>query len=73
MVNGNGNGIKIAMIVFGVITAIIVPAMFFMGTNVIANDNKNIVEHTEIRQSISDFSVEQMRQGTILERIDKKL
>ena len=67
------NGSRTVIIVFGVITAIIVPAMFFLGGNVIANDNKNTTDHVEIRASISEFSIEQMRQGTILERIDQKL
>ena len=72
MASSNG-GVKAILIVFGVITAIIVPAMFFMGTNVIANDKENTDDHKEIRESIAEFSIEQMRQGTILERIDKKL
>ena len=68
MADNNG----IATIKWG-IGLIIVPAIFILVGNVVANDQKNTVEHKEIRADISNFRVEQMRQGTILERIDNKL
>lgn len=67
------NGGKSILITIAVVSGIVIPIVFFGSNHVIANDKKNTTEHTEIRKDISDFSVEQMRQGTILKRIDEKV
>ena len=80
----DSNGVKVGMVIFGIITAILVPAMFFMGGNVIANDNKNTVAHTEITSemirrdermmdSLHEFDVRQEVLIETVDRIDKKL
>ena len=69
MAVANSNG----MIMIRWVLGIIVTGLFVLVGNVVANDQNNTKEHTVIRADISDFRVEQMRQGTILERIDNKL
>ena len=69
MAAANGNGIVMIKWVLG----IMITGLFILVGNVVANDQRNTTEHTVIRADISDFRVEQMRQGTILERIDNKL
>ena len=65
----NGNGMVMIKWVIG----IIITGLFVLVGNVVGNDLRNTDEHKDIRKDISAFSVEQMRQGTILERIDRKL
>ena len=69
MVKDNGSAITMIKWVIG----IIVTGLFILVGNVVANDQRNVVDHKDIRSDISNFRVEQMRQGTILERIDEKL
>ena len=57
----------------GALWGVVVLIILFLGNVVNANKIDNTREHTAIRKEISEFSVEQMRQGTILERIDRKL
>jgi len=69
MANGNGWTLKLVSI----IATIIIGVILFMGNVVRGNDLTNREEHKDINVSLGDFRVEQMRQGTILERIDNKL
>lgn len=57
----------------GIIVTLVMAAIVFMGNVVRGNDLENKKDHVVIRADITDFRVEQMRQGTILERIDGKL
>lgn len=65
----NGNGVKATIIVFGVITAIIVPSLFFIGTNVIANDKKNTDDHVNITAEMVSRDEKMM---TSLHNFDKR-
>jgi len=48
----NGNGYKSLWIVFWIFAVIIFPTLFFMGSNVIANERENKSNHTELREMI---------------------
>lgn len=69
MAKDDGWNIKLV----GIIVTLVMAAIVFMGNVVRGNDLENKKDHVVIRADITDFRVEQMRQGTILERIDGKL
>ena len=48
----NGNGYKSLWIVFWIFAVIIFPTLFFLGSNVIANERDNKSCHTELREMI---------------------
>ena len=81
MANGNGWILKT---VIGIPVGMMITAMGFMGNGIVENDRRNVDAHTGIRitfekkvdtinDNIGDIRVEQMRQSTILEKIDRKL
>ena len=69
----NGRNKWIMWLAGTLVTLVVMIAMPTMAKSIWDNDIRNTMEHKEIRADISDFRVEQMRQGTILERIDNKL
>jgi len=69
----NGRNKWILQLVGILITLVLFIAMPTMAKAIWENDRINTIEHKDIRAEISDFRVEQMRQGTILERIERKL
>ena len=73
MPNSNGRNKWILQLVGILITLVLFIAMPTMAKAIWENDRINTIEHKDIRAEISDFRVEQMRQGTILERIERKL
>lgn len=84
MVQDNGKGKWIMYLVGVLVTLVVLIAMPTMASQIWTNDRNNTEQHKEItatmierdeaiHASIHTFSVEQMRQRTILERIDQKL
>ena len=69
----NGRNKWIVYLVGVLITLIVMICLPTMAKAIWENDIRNTAEHKDIREDISDFRVEQMRQGTILERIERKL
>lgn len=68
-----GNNKWVIYLVGVLVTLILFIALPTMAKAIWENDRTNNKDHTEIRHHINKFSIEQMRQGTILERIDNKL
>ena len=84
MADTNGRNRWIMWLVGLLSTVIIIIALPTMAKAIWDNDRTNNVQHTIIMETmierdeilnekISAFSIEQMRQGTILSRIDQKL
>ena len=73
MPNSNGRNKWILWLVGVLVTLVLFITLPTMAGAIITNDRRNTIEHKDIRAEISNFRVEQMRQGTILERIEKKL
>lgn len=69
----NGRNRWIIYLVGVLVTLVVFITLPTMAAQIWTNDRNNTKEHKEIRSEITDFRVEQMRQGTIIERIDRKL
>jgi hypothetical protein len=53
----NGNGYKSLWIVFWIFAVIVFPVLFFLGTNVIANENNSIKRDNELRDCIYNYVI----------------
>ena len=84
MANDNGRNKWIMYLVGLLVTIVVLIALPTMASQIWTNDRNNTHQHIEIKatmierdeklmEKITTFSVEQMRQGTILERIEGKL
>ena len=84
MANDNGRNKWIMYLVGLLVTIVVLIALPTMASQIWTNDRNNTTQHIEIKatmierdeklmEKITTFSVEQMRQGTILERIEEKL
>jgi len=73
MPNTNGRNKWVLWLAGVIVTLVLFISLPTMAQAIWENDRRNTGEHKEIREDISEFRVEQMRQGTILERIDRKI
>ena len=84
MANENGRNNWIMWLAGVLVTLVVMIAMPTMASQIWNNDRRNTVQHEiitrtmverdeAIMEKISIFSLEQMRQRTILERIENKL
>jgi len=69
----NGRSKWILWLVGVLVTLVLFITLPTMAGAIITNDKDSRSRDTEIQAKIADFRVEQMRQGTILEQIERKL
>ena len=69
----NGKTKVIFLLASTMITLVLFIALPTMANAIITNDKDSRSRDAEIQAKIADFRVEQMRQGTILEQIERKL
>jgi len=73
MPNSNGRNKWILWLVGVLVTLVLFITLPTMANAIITNDKDSRSRDAEIQAKIADFRVEQMRQGTILEQIERKL